>query len=304
MEEGALIAALCAPATPTSPAPPWSPSTTTRLVVPSQVVVPLIGTAATPEVQAVLDAASSTLDTAALRELLAKVGLDGDDPAAVVRQWRRTTDWIADRPACSPTGRRTTWLAHRPASDRSPTGIGSGAPTPIPPGPSAAASRRPAAVAVHLRRLDAVTVSRRDRGQRAHQALWRDRRGRRPDLHRAARSGHGLPRPNGSGKSTTMRLLLQLDRLARARPPSAGSRIAASPPGDGGRALLGSLRPPVAVRPHHLWAVAARGYAAPGRGGAGHGRADRGGPPAGGGSRSACDSGSAWPQPSSAIHRR
>ena len=59
-----------------------------QLVVPSQVVVPLIGTArATPEVQAVLDAASSTLDTAALRELLAKVELDGDDPAAVVRQW-------------------------------------------------------------------------------------------------------------------------------------------------------------------------------------------------------------------------
>ena len=50
--------------------------------------MPLIGTAqATPEVQAVLDAASSTLDTAALRELLAKVELDGDDPAAVVRQW-------------------------------------------------------------------------------------------------------------------------------------------------------------------------------------------------------------------------
>ena len=57
-----------------------------QLLVPSQVVVPLIGTAqATPEVQAVLDAASSTLDTAALRELLAKVELDGDDPAAVVR---------------------------------------------------------------------------------------------------------------------------------------------------------------------------------------------------------------------------
>ena len=56
--------------------------------MPSQVVVPLIGTArATPEVQAVLDAASSTLDTAALRELLAKVELDGDDPAAVVQQW-------------------------------------------------------------------------------------------------------------------------------------------------------------------------------------------------------------------------
>ena len=59
-----------------------------QLLVPSQVVVPLIGTArATPEVQAVLDAASSTLDTVALRELLAKVELDGDDPAAVVRQW-------------------------------------------------------------------------------------------------------------------------------------------------------------------------------------------------------------------------
>ena len=51
-------------------------------------MVPLIGAAqATPEVQAVLDAASSTLDTTALRELLAKVELDGDDPATVVRQW-------------------------------------------------------------------------------------------------------------------------------------------------------------------------------------------------------------------------
>ena len=59
-----------------------------QLLVPSQVVVPLIGTAqATPEVQAVLDAASSTLDTTGAPELLAKVELDGDDPAVVVRQW-------------------------------------------------------------------------------------------------------------------------------------------------------------------------------------------------------------------------
>jgi osmoprotectant transport system substrate-binding protein len=59
-----------------------------QLLVPSQVVVPLIGTAkATPAVQAVLDRVSSTLDTAALRELLAKVELDGEDLAAVVKQW-------------------------------------------------------------------------------------------------------------------------------------------------------------------------------------------------------------------------
>ena len=59
-----------------------------QLLVPSQVVVPLIDSAqATPEVQAVLDAVSSTLDTAALSELLAKVELDGDDPAAVVHRW-------------------------------------------------------------------------------------------------------------------------------------------------------------------------------------------------------------------------
>jgi osmoprotectant transport system substrate-binding protein len=59
-----------------------------RLLVPSQVVVPLIGTArATPAVQAVLDAVSSTLDTAALRQLLAEVELDGEDMVEVVRQW-------------------------------------------------------------------------------------------------------------------------------------------------------------------------------------------------------------------------
>jgi osmoprotectant transport system substrate-binding protein len=59
-----------------------------QLAVPSEVVVPLIGTAqATPAVQAVLDTVSSTLDTAALRALLAKVELDHDDPAAVVGQW-------------------------------------------------------------------------------------------------------------------------------------------------------------------------------------------------------------------------
>ena len=59
-----------------------------QLLVPSQVVVPLISTAqATPAVQAVLDAVSSTLDTTALRELLAEVELDGDESAAVVGQW-------------------------------------------------------------------------------------------------------------------------------------------------------------------------------------------------------------------------
>jgi osmoprotectant transport system substrate-binding protein len=59
-----------------------------QLLVPTEVVVPLIGTArATPAVQAVLDAVSSTLDTAALRQLLAEVELDGKDMVAVVRQW-------------------------------------------------------------------------------------------------------------------------------------------------------------------------------------------------------------------------
>jgi osmoprotectant transport system substrate-binding protein len=59
-----------------------------QLLVPSQVVVPLIAKVhATPAVQAVLDATSSTLDTAGFRSLLAKVELDGDDPAAVVHQW-------------------------------------------------------------------------------------------------------------------------------------------------------------------------------------------------------------------------
>ena len=59
-----------------------------QLVVPSQVVVPLISRGrATPPVQAVLDAVSSTLDTAALRQLLAEVELDGEDQVAVVRRW-------------------------------------------------------------------------------------------------------------------------------------------------------------------------------------------------------------------------
>ena len=69
MEEGRSTAAPCAPATPTSPAIDSSSSTTISSLVPSQVVVPLIGTAqATPAVQAVLDAVSSTLDTTALRD--------------------------------------------------------------------------------------------------------------------------------------------------------------------------------------------------------------------------------------------
>jgi glycine betaine/choline ABC-type transport system substrate-binding protein len=58
------------------------------LLVPSDVIVPLIDRSdATPAIQAVLDAASSTLDTVALRGLLAEVELDGDQPAKVVRDW-------------------------------------------------------------------------------------------------------------------------------------------------------------------------------------------------------------------------
>ena len=59
-----------------------------QLLVPSQVVLPLISTAAaTPAVQAVLDATSSTLDAVGFRTLLAEVELDGRKPGEVVRRW-------------------------------------------------------------------------------------------------------------------------------------------------------------------------------------------------------------------------
>jgi osmoprotectant transport system substrate-binding protein len=59
-----------------------------QLLVPNQVVLPLISTAAaTPAVQAVLDATSSTLDAVGFRTLLAEVELDGKEPDEVVRHW-------------------------------------------------------------------------------------------------------------------------------------------------------------------------------------------------------------------------
>ena len=59
-----------------------------QLRAPSDAIVPLVArTHATPAVQAVLDAVSSTLDGSSLRTLLAQVELEGKRPADVVRDW-------------------------------------------------------------------------------------------------------------------------------------------------------------------------------------------------------------------------
>ena len=59
-----------------------------KLIVPNEAVIPLIAKdKATPAVQAVLDAVSSTLDTEGLMALMVKVEQDGGDPAQVAKDW-------------------------------------------------------------------------------------------------------------------------------------------------------------------------------------------------------------------------
>jgi osmoprotectant transport system substrate-binding protein len=64
-----------------------------QLDTPIEAVVPLVRTSAvTPELQATLDALSSTLEPETLPALLAQVRFDGDDVSAVVRDWLETVD--------------------------------------------------------------------------------------------------------------------------------------------------------------------------------------------------------------------
>jgi osmoprotectant transport system substrate-binding protein len=64
-----------------------------QLDAPIDAITPLVTTsAATPELQATLDAVSSTLEPATLSALLAKVQYDGDDIADVVRGWLKAVD--------------------------------------------------------------------------------------------------------------------------------------------------------------------------------------------------------------------
>ena len=62
-------------------------------IVPNEAVVPLIvKDSASPEVQAVLDAVSSTLDTAGLAALMAQVRDEGVDPAQAASAWLEAND--------------------------------------------------------------------------------------------------------------------------------------------------------------------------------------------------------------------
>ncbi|CAA9259058.1 MAG: Efflux ABC transporter, ATP-binding protein, partial [uncultured Corynebacteriales bacterium] len=124
-----------------------------------------------------------------------------------------------------------------------------------------------------------------DRGPRPDQALRRRRRGGRPDLRRASRAGHRLPRPQ------RRRQVDDHAHGARARPAQcrAGARRRARD-GDRGRAAqarrgaarprrgpprpLGP-RPPAGGRPHR------RPVVPPGRRGPRAGRPRQGGPPSG-----------------------
>jgi osmoprotectant transport system substrate-binding protein len=64
-----------------------------QLDTPVDAVTPLVRTtAATPELQATLDAVSSTLEPATLPALLASVRFDGDDLDDVVRGWLKAVD--------------------------------------------------------------------------------------------------------------------------------------------------------------------------------------------------------------------
>ncbi len=60
---------------------------------PIEALTPLVRTsAATPELQATLDALSSTLEPATLPALLARVRFDGDEVSGVVKDWLETVD--------------------------------------------------------------------------------------------------------------------------------------------------------------------------------------------------------------------
>jgi osmoprotectant transport system substrate-binding protein len=64
-----------------------------QLDTPVDAITPLVRTAAaTPELQATLDAVSSTLEPRTLPALLARVRFDGDDAADVVRDWLKAVD--------------------------------------------------------------------------------------------------------------------------------------------------------------------------------------------------------------------
>ena len=64
-----------------------------QLDSPIEAVTPLVRTsAATPELQATLDALSSTLEPATLPALIARVRFDGDEAADVVKDWLEAVD--------------------------------------------------------------------------------------------------------------------------------------------------------------------------------------------------------------------
>jgi glycine betaine/choline ABC-type transport system substrate-binding protein len=64
-----------------------------QLDTPVDAITPLVRTsAATPELQATLDAVSSTLEPTTLPELLASVRFDGDERTDVVADWLKAVD--------------------------------------------------------------------------------------------------------------------------------------------------------------------------------------------------------------------
>ncbi len=64
-----------------------------QLGTPVEALTPLVNTsAATPELQATLDALSSTLEPGTLPALLARVRFDGDEVSDVVKDWLETVD--------------------------------------------------------------------------------------------------------------------------------------------------------------------------------------------------------------------